>query len=135
MSGSKEGSDGYIRLNVPEEQFSREGRTDLQNEAFDYLSTLLNWRKNHPRLMREGVLRHYAPMADGVYAYSRSLADGSDRVVVLLNGTDRETEIDTQRFAEILTPGETMRDVITGERVTLAPGMKLGPRATVILQP
>ena len=135
MSGSKEKSDGDIRLSIPPRQFTRRGRTKLQNEAFDYLSALLAWRRRHPRLMREGVLKHYAPMADGVYAYSRALPDGSDRVVVILNGNDTPVTADIARFSEILTPGETMRDVITGESVKIVTGMALHPRGALILQP
>ncbi|MDE6827021.1 MAG: cyclomaltodextrinase N-terminal domain-containing protein [Paramuribaculum sp.] len=135
MSGSKEKSDGNIRLTVPPAQFSHKGRTELQNEAFDYLATLLSWRRSHRRLMREGLLKHYVPMADGVYAYSRYLPDGTDRVVVLLNGTDSEKKIDIKRFTEILTPGEIMRDIISGKSVSLVPGLTLAPRATLILKP
>ena len=50
MNGSKEGSDGYIRLDMPggfpgdkTDAFTAQGRTELQNEAYDYLSKLLNW--------------------------------------------------------------------------------------------
>lgn len=134
MNGSKEGSDGYIRCNVPVEQFDASGRTPLQNEAFDYMSALLGWRRQHSRLMKEGVLKHYAPMADGVYAYSRILPDGSDSVVVLMNGTDSETVADIDRFDEILVPGSVMTDIITGNDVELKPGLKLPPRATFVLQ-
>ncbi|MDE6467346.1 MAG: cyclomaltodextrinase N-terminal domain-containing protein, partial [Muribaculaceae bacterium] len=52
MSGSKEGSDGYIRRDFPGgfpgdtvNAFTPEGRPPLQNEAWNFLSKLLKWRR------------------------------------------------------------------------------------------
>ncbi len=135
MNGSKEGSDGYVRKNVPEKEFDAAGRSDIQNEAFNYISSLLHWRRDHGKLMADGKLKHYAPQDDGVYVYSRYLPDGSDKVVVVMNGTEREVTADMRRYDEILTPGQIMTDVMTGETVTIGDELKLQPRATLILQP
>ena len=133
MSGTKAKSDGDIRRNVPAEQFDRAGRTPLQNEAFDFLGRMLRWRRSHGRLMKEGVLRHYAPGADGIYAYSRTLPDGSDRVVVLLNGTDKAATVNPLRYGEILTPGAVMKNVLTGRNVRLDKEFRLAPRGLLVL--
>lgn len=132
MSGSKEGSDGYVRRIVPEEQFSPSGRSKLQNEAWDYLSKLLNWRKSRPELFRQGQLRHFLPVAS-VYAYTMSIP-GGESVMVLLNGSDSEATIDTAPWEEYLHAGHRFTDVLTGEDLTIGPSMTLSPRASLILR-
>ena len=53
MNGSKEGSDGYVRRDFPGgfpgdtvSAFTAQGRTPLQNEAWDYMSKILRWRRH-----------------------------------------------------------------------------------------
>ena len=52
MSGTKAEGDGIIRTDFPggwagdpKDAFTPEGRTDLQNQAWDYMRKLLNWRQ------------------------------------------------------------------------------------------
>ena len=72
MHGNKSKYDGDIRLDVPggwaedkENHFTREGRSDLQNEAFDFLQKLLKWRKGND-IIANGKMKHYA-VNNGVY--------------------------------------------------------------------
>ncbi len=66
MHGNKSRSDGDIRLDVPggwpggdkTDQFTREGRDKLQNEAFDFLSKLLHWRRGN-KIIAQGKMKHY----------------------------------------------------------------------------
>jgi glycosidase len=53
MTGTKEEGDGRLRKDFPggwqgdkTDAFSKTGRTDMQNEAWDYLQKLLQWRMN-----------------------------------------------------------------------------------------
>lgn len=134
MNGSKEGSDGYIRLNVPEEQFERQGRSSLQNEAYDYLSTLLRWRRSHPDFFRQAQLKHFVPVGP-VYAYSMT-APGSDlgQIFVILNGSDAEATANTTPWREALGERLSMTDALTGETVALGETITLPPRAAIILK-
>lgn len=133
MHGSKEGSDGFIRLNVPEAEFTREGRSDLQNEAYDFLSSLLNWRKAHRDFFRTASLKHFAPVGT-VYAYSLTSDAAPGRLFVILNGSDKEAEPDTSAWSEALKGHTRFTDVLTGETVDIVPGMTLAPRASLILR-
>jgi glycosidase len=51
--------------------FTKEGRTSAQNEAFDFLRTLLNWRKDQ-EVIHHGKLKHFIP-ENNIYVYFRTL--------------------------------------------------------------
>ncbi|MDE6544533.1 MAG: cyclomaltodextrinase C-terminal domain-containing protein, partial [Paramuribaculum sp.] len=133
MHGSKEGSDGFIRLNVPEAEFTSEGRTDIQNEAYDFMSTLLNWRKAHRDFFKSVLLKHFAPVGT-VYAYSLTSDAAPGELFVILNGSDEEAEADTSAWSEALKGRTHFTNALTGEEVEVTPVMTLAPRASLILQ-
>lgn len=139
MNGTKEGSDGYIRRDFPGgfpgdtiDSFTAAGRSELQNEAWDYLSELLQWRKGAANdVIARGSLKHFMPI-NRVYVYERSL-DGK-KVIVILNGTSEELDLDIERYAEIMKPGDTFREIITATDITLPEELKLKGRDVMILQ-
>ena len=49
-------------------------------------------------------------------------------------GNDKEADIDMSVYGEIMHPGDTFTNVITGEKITIAPSMKFAPRATLLLE-
>jgi len=51
------------------DQFSKNGRTAKENEAFDFIKKLANFRKNSSALS-EGKMMQFYPK-EGVYAYAR----------------------------------------------------------------
>lgn len=118
MSGTREGGDGNVRRDVPggfpgdtENQFIREGRSELQNEAYDFIAKLAGIRKNSEAL-RRGDMKHFAP-DNGVYVYQRFTPDSE--VIVMMNGRDEENTVNMSRYAEIIIPGEEYVDLLTGE--------------------
>lgn len=139
MNGTKKISDGYIRLDMPGgfpgdkvDAFTREGRTDMQNEAWDYLSRLLQWRRGEANdVIAKGTLKHFMPQ-NGIYAYERRLGD--KQVVVLLNGQSEPNTVTMERTLEILPYGTTMRDLVSGKDVTIIEEMTFAPRQVMILQ-
>lgn len=139
MNGSKEGSDGYVRRDMPGgfpgdkvNAFTREGRTPMQNEAWDYLSKLLNWRRSEARdVMAKGSLKHFMPQ-NGIYVYQRKLGDKS--VTVLMNGRDVPHTVTMERTLEILPYGTKLHNMITGSDVTIEKEMTFAPREVMILQ-
>lgn len=133
MNGSKEGSDGYVRRNIPEEQFTRQGRTALQNEAFDYLSALLQWRRSMGDFFPSARLKHFVPEGS-VYAYSLTAPDSDPgQVFVILNGSDSPATVSTSRWAEALGDRRIFTDVATGDTVEITDMMTLPARASLIL--
>ena len=138
MNGTKKVSDGLIRLDMPGgfpndkgNEFVAEGRSELQNEAFQFMSKLLNWRKGN-KAIAEGTTLHYMP-SNGLYVYRRQAGD--KEAIIILNGNDEEAaDIDMSRYAEIMKPGDSFKDVITGKGVTITDKMTFSPRAILILE-
>ena len=137
MHGNKSRSDGDIRLDVPggwpgdkENHFTRAGRSDLQNEAFDFLQKLLKWRKGN-NIIANGKMKHYV-VNNGVYLYERYL--NNEKVVVVMNGTTKEVEIKLDRYAETLGNHKSGFDIISNKEIALSNTLKLTPRQTLILE-
>lgn len=138
MHGTKEKGDGNIRLDVPggfpgdgHNEFSADGRTAMQNEAFDFMSRLLHWRQGNTAIS-EGTTRHFMP-SNLLYVYERKSADR--RAIVLMNGVDEKLEgIDMLRYAEIMRPGDKFRDVLTGKEVVISDKMDFAGREILILE-
>lgn len=138
MNGTRaNGGDGMIRLDMPGgfpgdsiSVFTPEGRTPLQREAFDFMSKLLHFRRGN-KVISEGSLKHFIP-EQGLYTYERRLGD--DRIVVMMNGTDEEITVDMENTLEIMPYGTKMKDVLTGEVITIEDEMDFAPRALYILE-
>lgn len=139
MNGSKEGSDGYVRRDFPGgfpgdtiNAFTPEGRTALQNEAWDFMSKLLHWRRGEANeVIAKGSLKHFMPQ-NGMYVYRRKLGD--KEVTVLMNGTSKPLTVTMERTLEILPYGTRLHDLISGEDVTIAEKMTFSPRQIMVLQ-
>ena len=137
MNGTKEKSDGYIRLDVPGgwpgdkvNQFEPSGRTAVQNEAWTFIQTLLKWRKGN-EVIAKGKMKHFMPN-QGVYVYERSL-DGK-RVIVLMNGSSKAVELPLDRYAESLQGAAQGKDVLTGRTVSLGTTLSMKAKEILVLE-
>ena len=137
MHGNKGRSDGDIRLDVPggwagdtENHFTREGRSDLQNEAFDFLQKMLTWRKGND-IIANGKMKHYA-VSKGVYLYERYL--NNKKIVVVMNGTTKDIEVELDRYTETLGNSKQGFDVVSNQNIQIYKTLKLTPRQTIILE-
>ena len=139
MNGSKEGSDGYVRRDMPGgfpgdsgdvNAFTGKGLTEKQKEALGFMKKMLNWRKGND-VIAKGQLKHFMPY-QGVYVYERRLGD--KQVVVMMNGNDKPVTMDMEQTLEILPYGTTKRDMLSGETVTVNEQMTFPPRALYILE-
>ncbi len=139
MNGSKEGSDGYVRRDMPGgftgdtiNAFTNSGLSPLQQEATAFLIRLLNWRKGEANdVIAHGSLKHFMPQ-HGIYVYRRKLGDRE--IHVLMNGNDSPITVAMNRTAEILPTGTVMRDILSGRDITIEDEMTFAPREILILQ-
>ncbi|RCH54777.1 alpha-amylase [Mucilaginibacter hurinus] len=122
MVGAKSEGDGQIRKDYPggwegdkSNAFTPDGRTEKQNEAFNYLRRLLQWRKTN-EAVTTGKLIHYAPHESNVYVYAR--VKGNKTVLVMLNASGRDQALDMDRFTDVTANFTGGRDVITGKQIT-----------------
>ena len=135
MTGDKGKGDGDLRKDFPggwqgdtRNCFVENGRTALENEAFEFTRQLLNWRKGN-QVIGKGSLKHYS-IQNGVYVYQREFNGKS--VVIIMNGTDDSKELDLAPYQEIL-PRENALDVLTGKNVNLSGKLCLDGRENLIL--
>lgn len=136
MTGDKGKGDGDLRKDFPggwqddtTENFTANGRTAMQNEAFDFTRKLLNWRKGN-EVLGKGTLKHYS-IQNGTYVYERKYNGRS--VVVMMNGTGQAQTLNLTPYREILPQAEA-KDFLSGRTVTLGETLELQPREILLLE-
>ncbi len=95
-------------------KFDPKARTAQENEFFNYLKTLANYRKNSEAL-QFGKLMQYLPQ-DGVYVYFRYTK--SKNVMVVINTNEKERKISLSRFKERMGTVQNMKDIFTLQQVS-----------------
>lgn len=138
MTGEKRKGDGDIRRDFPGgwpnekiNAFTRQGRTEQQNEVFDFVKNLLNWRKKNP-VIHHGKMLHFVP-EDECYVYFRY--DHNKKIMVVLNNSDSENKtLKLNRFSEILAPDSIGHDILSGKKVKLADTLTLSAKTAMILE-
>ena len=136
MKNIKVPSDAEVRKNFPggfagdpENKFMASGRNPKENEAFNYVKKLANYRKNTPAL-HSGKLMHYVPV-DGIYVYFRYDADKS--IMVVSNTMDKEMNLDTSRFMERMKGFNSAKNVMTNEAIGSLASLKLAAKGVMVL--
>lgn len=137
MVGTKEDGDGRLRVDFPggwpgdkKDEFTKAGRSELQNEAWDYLQKLLQWRKTSIPVT-QGTMMHYAPR-NGIYVYGRMKAGKA--VLVMLNSGLKEQDVTMERFTD-LTKGFTGgKDVLTGKTFAFDSKISIPAKGEYILE-
>ena len=129
--------DGKVRLDFkggwPEDKvnkFTAAGRTDKENEAFNYVRKLATYRKNN-EVLQTGKMMQFVPQ-DGVYVYFRYNADKT--VMMLMNGEEKEVSLSTARFAERITGFKQAVNVATDEVLTDISQIKIPAKTTLVLE-
>ena len=131
------GDHGIIRTDFPGgwpgddvNGFTGEGLTELQKEAQSYIKKLLNWRKEK-EVLHSGRMIHFAP-ENGIYVYFRN--DDSEKVMVILNKNKAQTDLELDKFSEMLNNHSTAKDIITGRNYDLESSITLDNRGAYILE-
>jgi len=137
MNGRKNVSDGYVRKDFPggwagdaQNAFTKEGRTPIQNEIFDYISKLLHWRKDNA-VISEGTMKHFIPQ-NGIYIYVRSFEGKA--AMVILNGTNKEQVLPIKHYNEVLNNATTGKDIISEKNIDLTKDITLNPKQSMIIE-
>ncbi len=128
---------GFIRTDFPggwQEDavncFIVAGRTESQNEAFDFLQKLLSWRKTNPAI-HSGKMIHFVP-EDGIYVFFRESEDAT--VMVIFNNNDSQKMVTTERFVECMNGCTSALDPITGERINDVGTIRVSAKSATILE-
>lgn len=109
--------------------FTAQGRNALQQEAFEFIRKMLNWRKGN-EAVGKGSLKHFS-IYNGTYVYERKWGDHS--VVVFMNGTDQAQTLPLAPYAEVL-PQRQAKEVLTGKLMNIGQELKLNGREIILLE-
>ncbi|WP_066628040.1 glycoside hydrolase family 13 protein [Labilibacter marinus] len=94
--------------------FRKQGRSKEQNQIFNHIKKLLNYRKKSNAL-RYGKTLHFIP-EDGIYIYFR-FSNTETVMVVLNNNTTGKSTILLNRFKEILGQYRYGTNILTGRKI------------------
>lgn len=130
--------DGQLRKDVPggwktdkRNAFTENGRTDKENAIYNYVSTILNWRKNAEEI-HSGKLTHYQPI-DNVYVYFRYTND--EKTMVIINNTDKAVnKFSLERFKNSLEGYSNGTDIITNTNFSSLKSFDLSANSAVIVK-
>ncbi|HEY6505280.1 MAG TPA: alpha-amylase family glycosyl hydrolase [Chitinophagaceae bacterium] len=137
MKNKKTGLDGAsVREDFPGgwssdtvSKFNAKGRNDKENETFNYISILANYRKRSSALTT-GKTTQFVPV-DGVYTFFRY--DTKQTVMVVVNTSNKAAKPNWESYAERTKGFTTTRDVVSG-RTILFHELELPPKSCFVVE-
>ncbi|HYM95399.1 MAG TPA: glycoside hydrolase family 13 protein, partial [Chitinophagaceae bacterium] len=136
MKNFKRPSDAEVRKDFPGgwpndtvNKFLASGRTEKENNAFNYISNLAHFRQTSSAIT-SGRLMQYVPV-NGVYVYFRY--DAKQTIMVISNTGSKEMKMDWDRFSERLNGFSQIRNVITGQTQALN-GFEIKPKESFVFE-
>jgi glycosidase len=136
-SGNSYPTHGNIRKDFPggwagdpQNKFSAAGRTAAENEAYNYTRSLIRYRNNTPTL-QTGHMTQFVP-ADGVYVYFRY--DDTKTVMVVLNTSGKEVNLDTRRFEERMKGFSKGKEIGTNTVISDISSLKVAKNSPLVLE-
>ena len=137
MNGTKDVSDGYVRKDFPggfpgddHSAFTREGRTQKEQQMFSWLSRLLHWRQGND-VITKGSMKQFIAHK-GIYVVARQYKGRT--VMTILNGTTKPATLDVKRYEEVIGKATRVKDILTGRYYDLSENVPMKPRQTLILE-
>lgn len=117
VTGTTSPNDGYVRLDFPggwkgdaQNKFTKEGRNTKENEIWDHMAILANYRKQSSAITT-GKMMQFVP-EDGVYVYFRY--DNKQTMMVVMNTAKENKNIALKRFEERTKGFSKMKNIVTG---------------------
>lgn len=137
MTGLEHQGHGFIREDFPggwvgdkANAFVQSGRTEQQNEAYNFLQRLMKWRAGK-EVIHTGKTKHYIP-EDGIYVFFRY--DENESVMIVLNNNQSEKTLKLHRFAESLQDYSSGRDVLQRTQLEKLDQLELKPMSVRVIE-
>lgn len=131
--------DGLVRSDFPggwakdkSDKFTAAGRSSAENEAWNFIRTLANYRKNSPAL-QSGKMMQYVP-ENGIYTYFRYLPQGGKTVMIIMNTEDQVKSLETSRFEERMGQANSAINVLTNENINSLKTISVPAKTTLVLE-
>ncbi len=130
--------DGNLRKDFPggwandsHNAFTEKGRTDEENDMYNYVSTILNWRKTATEI-QTGKLMHYQPK-DNIYVYFRYTE--TEKTMVIINNSNKEiNDYSLSRYEPSLKGYTSGIDILTNNQYKTLQTIALKPNEAVIIK-
>lgn len=129
--------DGKVRKDFPggwkedkQNKFTAQGRTDKENEVFNWTRTIAGFRKNSSAI-KTGKLMQFVP-DDWVYTYFRY--DGKQTVMVVMNTSKDEKTVDPKKFSERTNGFTKAKNIITSSVNNLSDSWKVPGKTIWIME-
>ena len=137
MNGTKEVTDGNVRKDFPggfpddtHNCFTKEGRSQVEQSMFQWLSRLLHWRQGN-EIITKGQQIQFIPY-NGIYVIARQYQ--GNVVLTILNGTSKPAKMGVERYKEVIGKAGKVKDILTNRFYDLSSDLELKPRQALILQ-
>jgi glycosidase len=109
--------------------FCSKGRKASENEVFQYLKTLLHYRKNNT-VLQNGKMKQFIP-ENGCYVTFRYNSEKT--VMVIANNNDQDMQLDTKRYDEMFKNKTQGVEVLNGQFYPLN-SLALKAKSVLILE-
>ncbi|WP_299527553.1 glycoside hydrolase family 13 protein [uncultured Lutibacter sp.] len=130
--------DGQLRKDFPggwkldkNNAFTKEGRTTQEKDSYDFVSTILNWRKTAEEI-HYGELKHFQPL-ENIYVYFRYTAIESTMIIINNNKKDI-TNYSLERYKESLSGYSYGMDIITKREISSLKSLHLKANSALIIK-
>jgi neopullulanase len=111
-------------------KFTPQGRTDKENEVFNWTKTIANYRKNSSAI-KTGKLMQFLP-DDWVYTYFRY--DEKQTVMIVMNSSTDEKKLDLKRFTERTKNYTKAKNIVTQSVNDLSTEWKIPGKSIWIME-
>jgi glycosidase len=109
--------------------FTVEGRTKSENDVFDYLKCLLNYRKSNP-VLQSGLMKQFIP-ENGIYVFFRYNNDKT--IMIVANNKLQNNVIELKRFSEMLKGKTSGTEITSGEKFSLQNSIQIPAKSVLII--
>jgi len=110
--------------------FKPEGRTNTENDVFNYTKTLLNYRKNNP-VLQNGKMRQFIP-ENGIYVFFRY--NNEKTIMVIVNNNQEIKELNLARFKEMLSGKISCREITSSTKFSVQNSISIPSKTVFILE-
>ena len=119
----------HVQKTVKSNAFSKANLTDQQTEALNYVTRMLNWRKES-KAVESGKLVHFLPQ-NNCYVYFRISKE--ETLMVILNNGDDQEKFELATYQEILKNFSTGTNVIDNQEFDLSKSLKIKAKTPYVL--
>jgi neopullulanase len=130
---------GTLRKNFPggflsdeRDAFTQLGRTDYENEIFNYFKIMLALRKEHPALSKGELIQF--PPENNIYIYFKKWND--ELIMNVVNASDNEIKLNISKYSNIIKERMEFVNLYNSEKINLNENTKLkisGKKAEMFL--